>query len=156
MFLCLGARRISGAEAGVEHDFEFAYRNIKPSGARLVGMFAVLHDEVKPDADLARPFDGRRFRCGRAGPLTESSISQKYSHVLRGLLRAVNDLRKIAGSEAYAPTDNVAELHDEVKTGFGPGAAFRWPTLSLRSRWPANRVQHFANTVTYCAVYCVR
>jgi hypothetical protein len=59
VFKILAAGRVSGTEAGVERAFEFAYRNIKPSDGVIVGMFPVLHDEVKQDADLARRFGGR-------------------------------------------------------------------------------------------------
>ena len=58
-FKILAAGRVSGTAAGVEKAFEFAYRNIKPTDGVIVGMFPVLHDEVKQDADLARRFGGR-------------------------------------------------------------------------------------------------
>jgi hypothetical protein len=59
VFKILGAGRVSGTAAGVEKAFEFAYRNIKPIDGVIVGMFPVLHDEVKQNADLARRFGGR-------------------------------------------------------------------------------------------------
>jgi hypothetical protein len=58
-FKILAAGRVSGTAAGVENAFSFAYRNIKPSDGVIVGMFPVLHDEVKQDADLARRFGAR-------------------------------------------------------------------------------------------------
>jgi hypothetical protein len=58
-FKLLGAGRVSGTAAGVGKAFEFAYKNIKPIDGAIVGMFPILHDEVKEDADLARRFGGR-------------------------------------------------------------------------------------------------
>jgi hypothetical protein len=58
-FKILAAGRVSGTAEGVEKAFEFAYGNIKPRDGVIVGMFPVLHDEVKQDADLARRFGGR-------------------------------------------------------------------------------------------------
>jgi hypothetical protein len=55
-FKLLGAGRVSGTPAGVENAFRFAYANIKPTDAAIVGMFPILNDEVKEDADLARRF----------------------------------------------------------------------------------------------------
>jgi hypothetical protein len=58
-FKILAAGRASGTAEGVENAFAFAYRNIKPRDGVIVGMFPILHDEVKQDADLARRFGGR-------------------------------------------------------------------------------------------------
>ena len=53
-FKLLGAGRASGSPAGVERAFRFAYSNIKPGDAAIVGMFPRFRDEVKENADLAR------------------------------------------------------------------------------------------------------
>jgi D-sedoheptulose 7-phosphate isomerase len=59
------------------------------------------------DADaverVAEVLDGRRARGGRLFFLGVGGSAANASH-------AVNDFRKIAGFEAYAPTDNVSEL----------------------------------------------
>jgi hypothetical protein len=53
-FKLLGAGRASGSPAGVERAFRFAYSNIKPGDAAIVGMFPRFRDEVKENADLVR------------------------------------------------------------------------------------------------------
>jgi hypothetical protein len=40
----------------IENCFEFAYANIKPIDAVIVGMFPVLNDEVRIDCDLGRKY----------------------------------------------------------------------------------------------------
>src|SRR3954453_7203870 len=56
---------------------------------------------------MARLLAGRRQRGGRLFFLGVGGSAANASH-------AVNDFRKIAGFEAYAPTDNVAELTARV------------------------------------------
>jgi len=53
-FKLLGAGRASGSPAAVERAFRFAYSNIKPGDAAIVGMFPRFRDEVKENADLVR------------------------------------------------------------------------------------------------------
>jgi len=36
--------------------FQFAYQNIKPGDAAIVGMFPILTDEVRENANLARKY----------------------------------------------------------------------------------------------------
>jgi hypothetical protein len=55
-FKLLGAGRLSARPEGVERAFEFAFRNIKPGDAAIVGMFPILHDEVTQNAELVRRF----------------------------------------------------------------------------------------------------
>jgi D-sedoheptulose 7-phosphate isomerase len=61
---------------------------------------AIDADEVEKVAEV---LDGRRARGGRLFVLGVGGSAANASHL-------VNDFRKIAGFEAYAPTDNVAEL----------------------------------------------
>lgn len=53
-FKLLGAGRTSGSSAAVEKSYRFAYANIKPGDAAIVGMFPKFRDEVKENADLVR------------------------------------------------------------------------------------------------------
>src|SRR3954447_6677585 len=53
-FKLLGAGRTSGSPAAVERSYRFAYSNIKPGDAAIVGMFPKFRDEVKENADLVR------------------------------------------------------------------------------------------------------
>jgi hypothetical protein len=53
-FKILGAGRLCGNKKSVERAFEFAYANIKPTDATIVGMFPIFTDEVREDCDLVR------------------------------------------------------------------------------------------------------
>jgi hypothetical protein len=53
-FKLLGAGRASGSTAAVERAYRFAYSNIKPGDAAIVGMFPKFRDEVKENCDLVR------------------------------------------------------------------------------------------------------
>ncbi len=53
-FKLLGAGRASGSPAAVENAYRFAYANIKPGDACIVGMFPKFRDEVKENAELVR------------------------------------------------------------------------------------------------------
>jgi hypothetical protein len=55
-FKILAAGRVCQTKATVEKAFQFAYANIKPTDAVIVGMFPVLHDEVREDAEFARKY----------------------------------------------------------------------------------------------------
>ena len=68
-----------------------------------------------------RDGDGRLFFLGVGGSAANAS-------------HCVNDFRKIAGIEAYAPTDNVAELTARVNDDGWPGVFADWLKVSrLRS-----------------------
>jgi hypothetical protein len=56
VFKLLAAGRVSGTPAGVEKAFAFAYKNMKPGDAAIVGMYPVLNDEIAEDAALARKY----------------------------------------------------------------------------------------------------
>jgi hypothetical protein len=53
-FKLLGAGRTSNSPQQVEKAFRFAYANIKPGDAAIIGMFPRYRDEVKENTDLAR------------------------------------------------------------------------------------------------------
>jgi hypothetical protein len=53
-FKLLAAGRAAGSPAAVEKAYRFAYSNIKPGDAAIVGMFPKFRDEVKENADLVR------------------------------------------------------------------------------------------------------
>lgn len=53
-FKILAAGRQCGSRQSLESAFRFAYANMKPNDAAIVGMFPVLSDEVKEDAEIAR------------------------------------------------------------------------------------------------------
>jgi hypothetical protein len=53
-FKLLGAGRTSSSPQLVEKAFRFAYANIKPADAAIIGMFPRYRDEVKENTDLAR------------------------------------------------------------------------------------------------------
>ena len=64
-----------------------------------------------------RDGDGRLFFLGVGGSAANAS-------------HCVNDFRKIAGIEAYAPTDNVAELTARVNDDGWPGVFADWLKVS--------------------------
>jgi hypothetical protein len=53
-FKLLGAGRTSSTPALLERSYRFAYSNIKPGDAAIVGMFPRFRDEIKENADLVR------------------------------------------------------------------------------------------------------
>jgi hypothetical protein len=53
-FKLLGAGRTSNTPVALERSYRFAYSNIKPGDAAIVGMFPKFKDEVKENADLVR------------------------------------------------------------------------------------------------------
>jgi hypothetical protein len=55
-FKILAAGRLCWNKLSVERAFAYAYANIKPTDAAIVGMYPVFSDEVKEDADLARKY----------------------------------------------------------------------------------------------------
>ena len=55
-FKILAAGRLCDTKASLENAFAFAYGNIKPTDAVIVGMFPIFSDEVKEDCDLARKY----------------------------------------------------------------------------------------------------
>jgi hypothetical protein len=56
VFKILAAGRNCMNAQNVEDCFRFAYQNIKPTDAVIVGMYPVLNDEVRIDADLGRKY----------------------------------------------------------------------------------------------------
>ena len=54
-----GAKAVSGTKVIVKRVGDVATDDLLSSDAVIVGMFPVLHDEVKQDADLTRRFGGR-------------------------------------------------------------------------------------------------
>jgi len=79
------------------------------------------------DADQLEAFVGRlvelRDRGGRLFVLGVGGSAANASH-------AVNDFRKLAGIEAYAPTDNVAELTARVNDDGWVSTFARWLEVS--------------------------
>ncbi len=57
-FKILGAGRRCASQEEVRAAFEFAYKNIKPSDAVIVGMYPRRFDQVKANAGYARQFSG--------------------------------------------------------------------------------------------------
>ncbi len=55
-FKILAAGRLGVSSQSVERAFQFAYGNIKPADAVIVGFYPVLHDEVAEDCEFARRF----------------------------------------------------------------------------------------------------
>lgn len=55
-FKILAAGRNCMNPQNIEERFQFAYQNIKPIDATIVGMYPVLWDEVRIDADLGRKY----------------------------------------------------------------------------------------------------
>ena len=55
-FKILAAGRLCKNRAMVEKAFAFAFDNIKPTDAVIVGMFPILSDQVQEDADFARKY----------------------------------------------------------------------------------------------------
>ncbi len=55
-FKLLAAGRVCWSRQSTEAAFQFAYKNIKPGDAAIVGMFPILTDEVRENANLARKY----------------------------------------------------------------------------------------------------
>lgn len=55
-FKILAAGRLCKDKQSVEKAFAFAYANIKPTDAVIVGLFPIFNDEIKEDAALARKY----------------------------------------------------------------------------------------------------
>ncbi len=55
-FKLLAAGRICWSPESIDRAFQFAYANIKPTDACIVGMFPILSDEVRDDAAYARKY----------------------------------------------------------------------------------------------------
>ena len=55
-FKILGAGRLCWNAPSIERAFKFAYSEVKPTDALIVGMYPVFSDEVREDADLARTY----------------------------------------------------------------------------------------------------
>ena len=57
-FKILGAGRRLASQEIVRAAFEFAYKNIKPSDAVIVGMYPRRFDQVSANVEYARQFSG--------------------------------------------------------------------------------------------------
>ncbi len=57
-FKVLAAGRLCDNAGSVERAFQFAYKNMKPSDAIIVGLYPVLFDEVAADVALAQKYAG--------------------------------------------------------------------------------------------------
>ena len=55
-FKILAAGRLCRDKQSVERAFAFAYANIKPTDAAIVGLFPIFSDEIKEDCDLTRKY----------------------------------------------------------------------------------------------------
>lgn len=55
-FKILAAGRLCKTPQSIDEAFAWAYKNVKPTDATVVGMWPVLRNEVKIDADLARKY----------------------------------------------------------------------------------------------------
>ncbi len=55
-FKLLAAGRVCWSHPSTESAFQFAYKDIKPGDAAIVGMFPILTDEVRENANLARKY----------------------------------------------------------------------------------------------------
>jgi hypothetical protein len=55
-FKILAAGRLCNNKKSIEQAFRFAYSNIKPADACIVGLYPVFSDEIEEDASLARKF----------------------------------------------------------------------------------------------------
>jgi D-sedoheptulose 7-phosphate isomerase len=77
---------------------------------------ALDHDEIE---DLARCLADVRARQGRLFVLGVGGSAAHAGH-------AVNDFRKLCGLEAYAPTDNVAELTARINDEGWDGSFAAW------------------------------
>jgi hypothetical protein len=53
-FKILAAGRAAERRGGLEQAFRFAFQNIKPNDAVIVGMYPRFRDEVKENADIVR------------------------------------------------------------------------------------------------------
>ncbi len=54
--LVVAAGRVCWSRQSIDAAFQFAYQNIKPGDAAIVGMFPILTDEVRENANRARKY----------------------------------------------------------------------------------------------------
>jgi len=78
-------------------NMSYAAQHLRETAEVVSGLDAELCEKAVQDLASVRDRGGRLFILGVGGSAANAS-------------HAVNDFRKIAGFEAYAPTDNVAEL----------------------------------------------
>jgi hypothetical protein len=55
-FKLLAAGRVCWSRQSTDAAFQFAYKNIKPGDAAIVGMFPILTDEIRENVNLARKY----------------------------------------------------------------------------------------------------
>ncbi len=55
-FKLLAAGRVCWSRPSIDAAFQFAYQNIKPGDAAIVGMFPILTDEIRENVILARKY----------------------------------------------------------------------------------------------------
>src|ERR1017187_1725318 len=92
---------------------EFSKRYLQEVGQIAAQLDAAAIDRVVSALAEIRSRGGRLFILGVGGSAANAS-------------HAVNDFRKIAGLEAYAPTDNVSELTARTNDEGWPGVFESW------------------------------
>lgn len=101
----------------LEHAVSFAQEYLTEVGRILQQLDTALIERAVTMLADTRARGGRLFILGVGGGAANAS-------------HAVNDFRKIAGLEAYAPTDNVAELTARVNDEGWPSAFEGWLRVS--------------------------
>ena len=91
----------------------YAAQHLRETAEVVSGLDAELCEKAVQDLASVRDRGGRLFILGVGGSAANAS-------------HAVNDFRKIAGFEAYAPTDNVSELTARTNDEGWPSVFVEW------------------------------
>jgi D-sedoheptulose 7-phosphate isomerase len=91
----------------------YAAQHLRETAEVISGLDAGLCEKAVQDLASVRDGGGRLFILGVGGSAANAS-------------HAVNDFRKIAGFEAYAPTDNVSELTARTNDEGWPSVFVEW------------------------------
>lgn len=104
-----------------QNPISFAQRHLREAAAVLERLDAPSIERMAAVLAAVKAAEGRLFFLGVGGSAANCS-------------HAVNDFRKLAGIECYAPTDNVAELTARINDEGWDGALAGWlRTSRLRS-----------------------
>ena len=91
----------------------YAAQHLRETAEIVASLDAALCEKAVQDLASIRDRGGRLFILGVGGSAANAS-------------HAVNDFRKIAGLEAYAPTDNVSELTARTNDEGWPSVFVEW------------------------------
>jgi D-sedoheptulose 7-phosphate isomerase len=102
----------------------YAQQNLRETGAVLEMLDAAAIEKIAELLAQIKAGAGRIFFLGVGGSAGNCS-------------HAVNDFRKLAGIECYAPTDNVSELTARINDDGWENTFVEWLKVSRLSHWDA-------------------